>query len=601
MRSARKRTGEFGGVAGCDDAAQADGEQGDALLLRRVRILKRPVQEPRADLHEDGRREPPKELPGTEGDEQARQAALGGEPARLLAPWDALRDVPRKGREQCCGDDRFSDAIATNDGVAIAPVPARLTFLKPLSAAIAIGTGGPFGAEGPIIATGGAIGSLIGQIIPTSISERKTLLAAGAAAGMAATFGSPVSAVLLAVELLLFEYRPQSLVPVALAASTAAAVRIVFEGAYPVFQMPDLQQPQGLAMVGYVLVGAVVGLLSVLVTKTVYWIEDAFECLPVHWMWWPALGAIAVGLCGYFAQRTLGVGYANITDTISAHFALKFVLWLVVMKFISWAIALGSGTSGGTLAPLFTIGSGCGFILGAALNHLLPAMGVDSRVAVLVGMAAMFAGASRALLASTVFAFETTRQPLGLLPLLGGCSAAYLIGSLLMRNTIMTEKIARRGIRVPEEYAADFLDQMLVRDVASKNVVALRGEQTLEKVRMDIASGRLGMTHQGFPVLDRNDHLIGVLTRRCLLDSQYPACMPVSDLIQRPPVVIYGDCSLREATDHMVRHGIGRLPVLDRGTQRLTGFITRSDLLGRIECVWMPCWLPDAWLIILHA
>lgn len=459
-------------------------------------------------------------------------------------------------------------------------IPARMTFLKPLSAAIAIGTGGPFGAEGPIIATGGAIGSLIGQVIRTSASERKTLLAAGAAAGMAATFGSPVSAVLLAVELLLFEFRPQSLIPVALAASTAAAVRICFDGSHPVFPMPDLQQPEGLAMAGYVMVGAIIGLLAVFVTKAVYWIEDAFEHLPVHWMWWPAIGAVAVGVCGFFESRTLGVGYLNITDTISGHFALGFVIWLVIMKFVSWSIALGSGTSGGTLAPLFTIGGGCGFALGVAMNHLLPNLGVDPRVAALVGMAAIFAGASRALLASTVFAFETTRQPLGLLPLLGGCSAAYLIASLLMRNTIMTEKIARRGVRVPEEYSADFLDQVPVRDVASKNVVVLRGDQTLGKVRTEIESGQFGMTHQGFPVLDADDHLVGVLTRRSLLDPKHLSSMLVAQLILRPPVVVYADCSLREAADHMVRHGIGRLPVVERSTRRLVGFITRSDLLG---------------------
>lgn len=459
-------------------------------------------------------------------------------------------------------------------------IPARLTFLKPLSAAIAIGTGGPFGAEGPIIATGGAIGSLIGQVIPTSNSERKTLLAAGAAAGMAATFGSPVSAVLLAVELLLFEFRPRSLVPVALAVSTAAAVRIAFEGAGPIFPMPDLTQPHGLAMAGYVLIGAIIGLLAVLVTKAVYWIEDGFEHLPVHWMWWPVIGAIAVGVCGYLEPKTLGVGYLNITDTLGAQFAIKFVIWLAVMKFISWSIALGSGTSGGTLAPLFTIGGGCGFVLGAGLNHVMPGLGVDPRVAALVGMAAIFAGASRALLTSTIFAFETTRQPLGLLPLLGGCSAAYLIASLLMRTTIMTEKIVRRGVRVPDEYSADFLDQVLVRDVASKQVTLLRAEQTLQEVRAQIESSKQGMTHQGFPILDGGDHVVGVLTRRTLLDSKYTRLTRVGELIARPPVVVYADCSLREAADHMVRHGIGRLPVLDRNTKRLVGFITRSDLLG---------------------
>lgn len=458
-------------------------------------------------------------------------------------------------------------------------IPARMTFLKPLSAAIAIGTGGPFGAEGPIIATGGALGSLVGQVMETTASERKTLLAAGAAAGMAATFGAPASAVLLAVELLLFEFRPRSLVPVALAASTAAAARIAFEGAHAVFPMPELAQPGGGAMAGYVLVGALVGLLSVLVTKAVYRIEDAFEHLPLHWMWWPAVGAVAVGVVGYFAPLTLGVGYSNITRIITGDFTVGFVLWLIAMKFLSWSISLGSGTSGGTLAPLFTIGGGCGLAMGVAIDKLLPALQLDPRIAALVGMAAIFAGASRALLASAVFAFETTLQPLGLLPLLGGCSASYLVSSLLMRRSIMTEKIARRGVRVPEEYAADFLDQVLVREMAAAPVVALRSGQTLGEARASIESRQPGMTHQGFPVLDEADVLLGVLTRRTLLDPALPPTTRLRDLISRPPLVVYADATLREAADHMVRHDIGRLPVLDRQTNRVVGMVTRSDLL----------------------
>jgi chloride channel protein, CIC family len=334
-------------------------------------------------------------------------------------------------------------------------IPKRLTFLKPLSAAVAIGTGGPFGAEGPIIATGGALGSLIGQIIPTSAAERKTLLAAGAAAGMAATFGSPVSAVLLAIELLLFEFRPRSFIPVGLAAATAAGVRFALKMRYPVFDLPVIIQPTQWAMMGYVVIGALIGLASVYVTRAVYFIEDLFDHLPIHWMWWPLLGAIPVGVIGYFVPRTLGVGYENISDFLCGRMALGAVAILAGMKFVSWAIALASGTSGGTLAPLFTIGSGMGLLLGELAAHLMPGLGIDPAVAALIGMAAMFAGASRAFLASVVFAFETTLQPLGLLPLLAGCAAAYLVSSLLMPNTIMTEKLARRGVWVPSEYAAE--------------------------------------------------------------------------------------------------------------------------------------------------
>jgi H+/Cl- antiporter ClcA len=452
-------------------------------------------------------------------------------------------------------------------------VPARLTFLKPISAAIAIGTGGPFGAEGPIIATGGALGSLLGQILSTTANERKVLLAAGAAAGMAATFGSPVSAVLLAVELLLFEYRARSLIPVALAAAAATGTRIAFSGSDPVFAMPFVSAPGGGALAMYVGLGAAIGVASVLITRLVYAVEDGFEKLPIHWMWWPAIGALAVGVIGYFAPRTLGVGYDNIEQIVGGVIPLGTLAFLCTMKLISWAIALGSGTSGGTLAPLFTVGSGLGALGGAGLALMFPKLGLDPRVAALVGMAAMFAGASRALLASVVFAFETTRQPLGLLPLLGGCTAAYLVSSVMMRNTIMTEKIARRGIRVLADYAADFLDQVKVMDRMSRDVLALDAGDTVGDAREALIATR----HQGFPILD-GERLIGVLTRRDLEGSDASATL--RSLVTRAPAVVYDDSSLRDAADQMTREEIGRLPVVKRSTpDRVVGFLTRSDLL----------------------
>jgi CIC family chloride channel protein len=459
-------------------------------------------------------------------------------------------------------------------------IPVRMTFLKPLSAAISIGTGGPFGAEGPIIATGGALGSALGQLLKTTAMERKTLLAAGAAAGMAATFGSPVSAVLLAVELLLFEYRPRSLIPVALAACVATGVRIAFVGSTPVFPMPDLSQPGGLALASYILVGAAVGLASVGVTRAVYAVEDGFARLPIHWMWWPAIGGLIVGIIGYFAPRTLGVGYDNIEQIISGQMVAQAFIVLCSLKFASWVIALGSGTSGGTLAPLFTIGAGLGATLGTLAVSLAPALGIDVRIAALVGMAAMFAGASRALLASVVFAFETTRQPIGLLPLLGGCTSAFLVSCLLMRTSIMTEKIARRGVRVLGEYTADFLDQLSVRDHAHRPAVTLRADDTLESVHQWLASGAEGTSHQGFPVVDATDQLAGVLTRRDLFGETTTATH-VKDLLRRKAVVIYDDSSLRDAADIMALEQIGRLPVVSRSApETVIGMITRSDLIG---------------------
>ena len=458
-------------------------------------------------------------------------------------------------------------------------IPMRVLFLKPLSSAISIGTGGPFGAEGPIIATGGALGSVLGQFISITTAERKTLLAAGAAAGMAAVFGSPVAAVLLAIELLLFEYRPRSIVPVALAAVVATGLRVAVVGGEPVFAMPNLAAPTLPALAFYTLTGGVMGLVAAAVTRVVYAIEDGFERLPIHWMWWPALGAVVVGITGYFAPDTLGVGYYNITAILSNSQPLQAVAFLCVMKFVSWSVALGSGTSGGTLAPLFTIGGAVGALLGAGATVLLPAAGIDVRVAALVGMATIFAGASRALLASAVFAFETTLQPLGLLPLLGGCAMAHLVSSLVMRNTIMTEKIARRGVRAPVEYAADSLDQVLVRTIATSAVVGLKTNDRVADVRAWIASAAEGSTHQGFPVLDDDGVLTGVITRRNLMDAAPHAL--VGELITMLPKFVYDDCTVREAADHMVNHGIGRLPVVNRqGVPRVIGMITRSDILS---------------------
>jgi H+/Cl- antiporter ClcA/CBS domain-containing protein len=459
-------------------------------------------------------------------------------------------------------------------------IPPRLTWLKPVSSAVAIGTGGPFGAEGPIIATGGALGSLLGQLVHVTADERKTLLAAGAAAGMAAVFATPVSAVLLAIELLLFERRARSLIPVALAAVTGTTVRVVLEGGAPMFPMPHVATAGVAAMVAYVLLGALLGVVSVGVTRLTYAIEDAFEKLPIHWMWWPALGGIVVGVVGYLMPQTLGVGYTNITAVISGQLGLGALLALGLLKLLSWSVALGSGTSGGTLAPLFTIGGALGGALGIGLVTLAPWLHVDPHLAALVCMAAIFAGASRAFLASVVFAFEATQQPHALMPLLGACVAAYLVSGLMMRNTIMTEKIERRGVRVPSDYAADYLDQVQVREACCRQVVSLRVDQRVVDVRNWLNEDSADAHHQGFPVMDDNDHLLGVVTRRNLFDVKVPSDATIASLVQRPPLVVHENHSLREAADHMVEANVGRLMVMDAADRRrVVGIITRADLL----------------------
>ncbi len=457
-------------------------------------------------------------------------------------------------------------------------IPPRVTILKPLSAAIAIGTGGPFGAEGPIIATGGALGSLMGQAIRVTGVERKILLAAGASAGMAATFGTPVAAVLLAIELLLFEFRARSIIPVAIATVVATAARIALHGADPVFLMPVIEQPGGAAIALYTLLGAFMGLMGVVVTRTVLAVEDAFERLPLHWMWWPVLGGLAVGIVGIAEPATLGVGYGNIERILQGALSWEALLLLALLKFTSWAIALGSGTSGGTLAPLFTIGGAFGAVCGVAAAALLPQAGLDPRLAALVGMAALFTGASHSMLAWVVFAFETTRQPVGLLPLLGGCAAAYLISMLNMRYSIMTEKIVRRGIPVARGYEVDFLRQQLVRDWHAAPAVSLLAEETIAQVRQRLQDDP-ALTHQGFPVVTGTGELVGVVTRRDVFDDG-PGDRSVGSVVKRAPVVAYSHWPLREAADEMIRQHVGRLPVVDRlRPSVVVGILSRSDLL----------------------
>jgi CIC family chloride channel protein len=333
-------------------------------------------------------------------------------------------------------------------------ISAKVAWLKPLSSAIAIGSGGPFGAEGPIIATGAALGSLLGQHISLDGRERKLLLASGAAAGMASIFGTPLAAVLLALELLLFEFSPTAILAVGLAATAAAGLRAAWVSSAPVFAMPDVAFPGGGALCLYAAMGIPLGFVAVMVSKSLYWIEERFEKLPLHWMFWPALAGLAVGAIGLVEPRTLGVGYSNITETLAGHCVGLALLLLITLKFLSWSLALGSGTSGGTLAPLLTLGSGLGYLCTTLLAALMPQLGLDPRIGALVGMAALFSGCSGAPMASLVFALEATHQIPGLLPLLAASLVAAAVARAMHPYTIMTERLGRRGLKVPHSWGA---------------------------------------------------------------------------------------------------------------------------------------------------
>ncbi|HUI25504.1 MAG TPA: chloride channel protein [Candidatus Kryptonia bacterium] len=454
---------------------------------------------------------------------------------------------------------------------------AKVAILKPISSAISIGSGGPFGAEGPIIMTGGAFGSLIAQAFHLSASERKTLLVAGAAGGMSATFATPVAAVMLAVELLLFEWKPRSVVPVALASAIAAALRPYLVGAGPLFPVPVHPALGAAGLLSALLVGLLAGGLSAGLTAAVYGAEDAFQRLPIHWMWWPALGGIVVGVGGLLQPHALGVGYDTIAELLRGEFVPSALLGLILVKGSIWAIALGSGTSGGVLAPLLIMGSA----LGALEATVLP--GGSKALWPLVSMAAVLGGTMRSPFTSVIFALELTADLNALLPCLIASIVAHGFTVLVMRRSILTEKVARRGYHVSREYSVDPLELLTVKDVMSPAVVTLPLALPVKQLVEQYFDDRNGRKHQGYPVLDERGQLAGIVTRSNLLEpevSEAIDALVVADILEREPLTASSEESCRSAAEKMAQARVGRLPVVAGDDPRqLVGIVTRSDLL----------------------
>jgi CIC family chloride channel protein len=465
----------------------------------------------------------------------------------------------------------------------------KVAMLKPLSSAISIGSGGPFGAEGPIIMTGGAFGSLIAQFFHLTSAERKTLLVAGAAAGMSATFAAPVAAVMLAVELLLFEWKPRSIIPVALASVVAAAVRRHILGFGPLFPVPIHAAYIGAnGLLGCVVVGLLAGGLSALLTGAVYASEDAFQHLPIHWMWWPAIGGLVIGIGGFFFPQALGVGYDVIGGLLQGDVPLRILAGVLIVKSAIWAISLGSGTSGGVLAPLLMMGGA----LGGLEARFLPAEGAGFWP--LISMGAILGGTMRSPLTGVIFAFELTHDVNSLLPLLLAVIVAHGFTVLALRRSILTEKVSRRGFHLSREYEIDPLEVIFAREVVRGGVVALPVDATRREVSSLLASARHEKTGHSnisrdphkqrlFPLVDSNRRLAGVVTRSSLsawLDRGGDAAEDaLMDVAHRQPVVAYGDEPLRIVAFRMAEKGVTRLPVVERRDGTLVGMVALSDLL----------------------
>ncbi len=460
----------------------------------------------------------------------------------------------------------------------------KVALLKPVSAAIAIGTGGPFGAEGPIIQTGGAVGSLVGQLVHTTAAERKVLLACGAAAGMSATFNTPIAGVILAIELLLFEFKSRSFIPLVIASTLATTVHEVLMGYGPMFTVgaQDFGIPGALPF--YLLLGVVCGLAAVGFSKALYWVEDQFERLPIDNTWWPAIGALGLGVIGFFVPRVLGVGYDTISDVLNSRLALDLLVVVMVAKAAALLISLGSGTSGGLLAPMFMSSAAMGAAFALGMNRLF-GVHLGPGAFGLVAMGAVFGAASRATFTFIIFAFEITRDYNAVLPLMLVSVIADGVAMVFGPTSIMTEKLARRGLRIHQDYEPDVLQQVNVSETMVKDAPTVPADMTVARLAELVAKGDPRVTsHQALPIVDEEGKLAGIITRGDLLralEQDPKGEMPVAEAGTTALVVTYPDELLYDAAAKMLRNNVGRLPVVTRADPtKLVGYLGRSGIMA---------------------
>ncbi len=463
------------------------------------------------------------------------------------------------------------ESILTN-GSRVSP---KLAILKPVSAAISIGSGGPFGAEGPIIMTGGAFGSLIAQFFHLTSAERKTLLVAGAAAGMSAVFATPVAAVLLAVELLLFEWKPRSAIPVALASATAALARTYLLGYGPLFPVPPHAASIGpIGFFGCVAAGLAAGLLGNFLTNGVYAAEDLFHKLPIHWMWWPAVGGVFVGLGGVIFPQALGVGYDTIGFLLKGNAPMKILVGVLLVKSAIWILALGSGTSGGVVAPLLMTGAALGGVEALFLPHF------GAGFWALASMGATLAATMGCPFTGVVFAVELTQDINMLLPLLVTCFVAYGFTVLTLKRSILTEKIARRGLHLSREYSTDPLEIVFVREVMRTNVTSLSAELSVDKALDIVGRKQIRRGQHVFPIVDSKSNVTGVISRNNLFElaENHSSVRTIGSILSGNPVVAFADEPLRVVVYRMAETGFKRLPVLDPGDGKtFVGMVALDD------------------------
>ena len=345
----------------------------------------------------------------------------------------------------------------------------------------------------------------------------------------------------------------------------------------------DFDVPRGLPF--YLLLGVICGVAAIGFTKLLYWVEDQFDRLPIDDLWHPAIGALGLGIIGFFVPRVLGVGYDTISDILNNNLGLKLLILIAVFKALALVISLGSGTSGGLLAPMFMSSAAMGGVFAVGVNALFPGAHLSPGAFALVAMAAVFGAASRATFAFIVFAFEITRDYNAILPLMLGCVIADLIALRYLPKSIMTEKLARRGLHVPGEYEASVLHTVRLSEVMRTDVQPIPAETTVGELAAQIGRGEAGLTlSQGLPIADKDGRLAGVITQGDVLralETDPDGRTSVVEAGTTELVVAYPDEFVHDALHRMVSHNIGRLPVVSREDPKsMAGYFDRSNLLN---------------------
>lgn len=458
----------------------------------------------------------------------------------------------------------------------------RVALAKVLASGVCIGTGGSAGREGPIVQIGSSSGSTIGQLLKLPSSDIRILVGCGATAGIAATFNAPLAGVLFAIELILLELKTRSFVPLVISSTFATIVSRVFLGAEPMIRVPPYQFRSPYELVLYLFLGLFAALIGYVEIAGLYGTEDLFDRIKVHPVVKPAIGGLILGAIGLWLPNVFGTGYSTVGAIVNEQLGQQgallfgFLVLLMVAKIVALSLTLGSGGSGGVFAPSLFIGAAFGGAFGVLANMAFPGVTAPYPAYALVGMAAVFSAASRATLTSIIMLFEMTRNYNIILPLMFACVVADVAAWLLYPDTIYTKKLSRRGVRVAQDLEINVLKTRFVGDVMTRAVETISTDMPVYKVQEKI----LETGHQGFPIVDENGRLVGIITGRDVMKAmKRDRELPAIEAAHHHLTVAYPDETLDDVWGRMAEHGIGRLPVVSRGDpSRLVGFITKGDL-----------------------